>query len=229
MQTNLASKYIQKLSFATRLEDDKSTIIEGHLCRLYVYLSLAESPVVRSHTIYIDTLFSFEAFLHYHGRDITKDAEDAVYFSKLDDAIDHLRTLHASQEILADYLEKAAVILQIVADKTLMVPEDARKIYQGLWKEQAQTYAREAFTLRYAKEQDVPHEIRMLELYKKFAEQKGIAQKYLQYRYCEYRAQCELASRSAIEIDATSHLHHRSGFQDDDADAETPLLTPSSS
>lgn len=236
MRSSLAEKYVQELEPTGTLKPWEREIISGYLCRLVSYLSVPGYEYIQSHTIYIDTLFGIEDCLYYHGRDMAKNITGVIYFTSLENAINCLKTLHAPAEVLADYLEKTAVILQTVADKTRMVPEDARQIYQRAWKEQAQKYAQEAFQIRYKTTQDIPHETRMLQLYKKFAEQDGFAQKYLQYRYCEYRAQCEMAKGAASEseTDGKPSSHHRQGFRFGETDKSDPLesvpfLTPTSS
>jgi hypothetical protein len=154
--------------------------------------------------------------------------------TQLNNAINYLRILNVSHEVLADCLEKAAVIFQTASDKTRMTPEDARETYRGIWKEKAQQYSREAFRIRNQKEQDISHETRMLELYRKFSEQEGFAQKYLQHRYCEYRDQCETANQTAHAnaSDENPDLRYRHGFRFSDsgtaeaAETMSPLLTP---
>lgn len=228
MRTGSATTHVQKLDPMAAVEYWERTIANGHLCRLSAYLIDPNSRLILTHKIYIDTLFSIEDFLYDHGQDITAKAADAVYFSLLDYAINSLRILHASEEELVDYLEKAAVTFQTAADRTRMEPEHDRQIYQEIWKRKAQQYSQEAFKIRYKVEQDISHETQMLQLYQQFAERDGFAQKFLRHRYCEYKAKYEMGDEAASEPSTGKEpsLRHRHGFQFGNADSSDPSSAP---
>lgn len=230
MRTNLAKEYTQKLEPTVAIAPWEKVIVSGYLCILASYLSDSCGANIKNHTIYIDTLFDIEEYLYCHDRDITANITGVIYFSSLDNAINYLRILRAPYEVLADYLEKSAVIFQTASDKTQMTPEDAREIYRRIWKKKAQQYSQEAFRIRNQREQDISHETRMLELYHKFSAPDGFAKKYLQRRYYEYRDQCEAANQTATlsAADESLYLRHRQGFRFSDAGAaeETEIVTP---
>lgn len=240
MRTGFINKCEQKLSLEITIESLERSIANGYLFLLSSYFCLPNTSCVQSHEIYIDSLLEIEDFLYFHGQDVS-----VIYLSLLDNAVSSLKRLSESEHIpdyrekLADYLEKAAVIFQTAADKTLLKPEQGRQIYQEIWRNKAQQYSQEAFQIRHQKDQDIPHEIRMQQLYQKFVElaeqEDSFAKNYLVRRCREYSAQCE-ADRNVVRTAASSsvderlYVRHRQGFKFDSADeldsASTPLLPP---
>ena len=234
MRTDFAEKDIQELEPAVDIDQQEQQSARDYLFLFISSLGTAHYEIIQYDKSYIDILLCVENYWYYYDQDMTVKNIGIVCLINLDNAINYLRILNVSHEVLADYLEKAAVIFQTASDKTRMTPEDARETYRGIWKEKAQQYSREAFRIRNQKEQDISHETRMLELYRKFSEQEGFAQKYLQHRYCEYRDQCETANQTAHAnaSDENPDLRYRHGFRFSDsgtaeaAETMSPLLTP---
>lgn len=198
---------------------------------------------------YIDRLFHIINFLYkynyfvQHKTSHNQDLE-VLYLSHLDHAVVRLKALmpeDANREMLATYLEKAALIFQTAADKTCREPEHDRNFYQEVWQAKTREYLEEAWKLRgqlfpIGYDKEINYNERIRDLYQSFAAIESILNHdLLLERYQEYQKKCtsgDTATPTAPNADSPSffsaglrHRHPQETASAGNTEETAPLLS----